>query len=77
MNKRKFGSVSELVQQVTDQRAVVFSFLMIGALLAFEIFNYSTTEFAMADLLGGLSFGGLRWSTILALAFCGIDFAGI
>ncbi|MEN8241659.1 MAG: hypothetical protein ABFS17_07040 [Chloroflexota bacterium] len=77
MNKRKFGSVSELVQQVTDQRAVVFSLLMIGALLAFEIFNYSTTEFAMADLLGGLSFGGLRWSTILALAFCGIDFAGI
>jgi hypothetical protein len=77
MIKRKFSSIGEVVQQVTDQRAVIFSVLIVGALLAFEIFNYSTTEFAMADLLGGLTFGGLRWSTILALAFCGIDFAGI
>jgi hypothetical protein len=28
-------------------------------------------------LLGDLSFGGLGWATILALAFCSIDFAGI
>ena len=51
--------------------------LILGALLAFEIFNYSTTDFAMSDLLGDLRFAGIRWSTILALAFCGIDFAGI
>jgi len=41
------------------------------------MFNYSTTDFALHDLLGDLEFFGLRWSTILALAFCGIDFAGI
>lgn len=51
--------------------------LVVGALIAFEMFNYSTTEFAMNDLLGGLAFGGLRWATILALAFSSIDFAGI
>jgi len=51
--------------------------LVVGALIAFEVFNYSTTEFAMSDLLGGLAFGGLRWATILALAFSSIDFAGI
>lgn len=51
--------------------------LIIAALLAFEVFNYSTTEFALTDLLGDLSFAGIRWATILAVAFCGIDFAGI
>jgi hypothetical protein len=51
--------------------------LIIGALLAFETFNYSTTDYALRDLLGDLSFAGLPWATILAVAFCGIDFAGI
>jgi hypothetical protein len=58
-------------------RGLVWGILILGALLAFEIFNYSTTDFAMSDLLGDLQFAGMRWSTILALAFCGIDFAGI
>jgi hypothetical protein len=48
-----------------------------SALVAFEMFNYSTTEFALKDLLGDLRFLGIRWATILAIAFCGIDFAGI
>lgn len=58
-------------------RGLAFGFLIIAALLAFEIFNYSTTDFALQDLLGELSFFGIRWATILAIAFCGIDFAGI
>ena len=58
-------------------RGLVWGVLIIGALLAFEIFNYSTTDFAMTDLLGDLRFAGFRWATILAIAFCGIDFAGI
>jgi hypothetical protein len=41
------------------------------------MFNYSTTDFALRDLLGNLEFAGLRWATILSIAFCGIDFAGI
>jgi hypothetical protein len=56
---------------------MIFSLLLIGALFAFELFNYSTTDFALNDLLGELKFIGIRWSTILALAFCGIDFAGV
>jgi hypothetical protein len=58
-------------------RGATWGLMIVGALLAFEIFNYSTTEFALNDVLGDLRFAGLRWATILAFAFCGIDFAGI
>jgi len=57
--------------------SVAFVAMILGALIAFEIFNYSTTDYALRDLLGELTFAGIHWSTILALAFCGIDFAGI
>ena len=58
-------------------RGLIWGMLIVGALAAFEIFNFSTTDFAMTDLLGELRFAGVRWATILAIAFCGIDFAGI
>jgi hypothetical protein len=59
------------------QRGLAFGVIIITALLAFELFNYSTTDFALTDLLGDLKFVGIRWATILSIAFCGIDFAGI
>src|SRR3972149_212763 len=59
------------------QRNLVWGLLIAGALVAFEAFNYSTTEFAMRDLWGDLRCGGIAWATILALAFCSIDFTGI
>jgi len=58
-------------------RGAAWGIMIIGALLAFEVFNFSTTEFALNDVLGGLKFAGFRWATILSVAFCGIDFAGI
>jgi hypothetical protein len=58
-------------------RGAAWGMMIIGALLAFEIFNFSTTQFALRDVLGDLTFAGFRWATILAIAFCGIDFAGI
>lgn len=58
-------------------RGAAWGLMIIGALAAFEIFNFSTTQFALADVLGDLAFGGMRWATILAIAFCGMDFAGI
>src|SRR5512140_2073753 len=64
-------------QRFPLQRGLLFGTLIVAALLSFEIFNYSTTDFALADLLGDLRFAGVRWATILAIAFCGIDFAGI
>ena len=68
---------NSVINRVKLQRGLVFGGIIIFALLAFEIFNFSTTEFALKDLLGDLSFFGIYWSTILAIAFCGIDFAGI
>src|SRR5512139_2492595 len=70
-------SLSRLFGGSRMSRGLLFGLLIIAALLAFEAFNYSTTEFALSDLLGDLRFAGIRWATILALAFCGIDFAGI
>ena len=58
-------------------RGAAWGIMIIGALLAFEVFNFSTTEFALNDVLGDLKFAGFRWATILSIAFCGIDFAGI
>ena len=70
-------NTSLLFKNVRIQRGLFFGVLIITALLAFEIFNYSTTDFALQDLLGNLKFAGVTWATILAVAFCGIDFAGI
>ncbi|HKX55876.1 MAG TPA: hypothetical protein VJN01_07240, partial [Xanthomonadales bacterium] len=58
-------------------RGAAWGMMIIGALLAFEVFNFSTTQFALRDVLGDLTFAGMRWASILAVAFCGIDFAGI
>jgi hypothetical protein len=75
MNTQKFLK-SFPIQNI--RRVHIFSAILLGALVAFEVFNYSTTDYALNDLLGGnLKFAGIRWSTILALAFCGIDFAGL
>ena len=71
------NSIPFIPERVQVKRGVVYGALIIVALVAFEIFNYSTTDFALTDLLGGLRFWGVRWATILAVAFCGIDFAGI
>jgi hypothetical protein len=68
---------SRVVSKIKPSRGLLFGVLIMGALLAFEVFNYSTTDYALTDLLGDLRFTDVRWATILAIAFCGIDFAGI
>ncbi len=70
-------TISRFFQKFSYSRGKFFGILIIGALLAFELFNYTTTEYALNDFLGGLRFLGIRWATILAIAFCGIDFAGV
>ncbi|HEY5729033.1 MAG TPA: hypothetical protein VIS72_03220 [Anaerolineales bacterium] len=59
------------------KRGAAWGGMIALALLAFEIFNFGTTQFALTDVLGDLKFAGMRWASILAIAFCGIDFAGI
>lgn len=57
--------------------------LLIGlAAVLFEVFNFTTTELALTDMIGDLRFNfsnlwGLRLATILTIAFCLVDFAGI
>jgi len=77
MNRSMSLNLLPLIQRTAHKRGLIFGGMILSALLAFEVFNYSSTAFALHDILGGLSFGPLSWATILAIAFCGIDFAGI
>ena len=80
-NRSVGDGLSKLWRDLTHgrqfNRGAAWGLMIVGALLAFEVFNFSTTQFALEDVLGDLKFAGFRWATILAIAFCGIDFAGI
>ena len=65
------------LSRLKKREGLLYVLIIILALAAFEAFNYSTTDFALSDLLGDLRFVGVRWATLLSIAFCGIDFAGI
>ncbi|WKZ35879.1 MAG: hypothetical protein QY332_19895 [Anaerolineales bacterium] len=68
---------NSIVHNRQFNRGAAWGMMIIAALLAFEIFNFSATRHALLDMLGNLEFAGFRWASILAIAFCGIDFAGI
>src|SRR5512137_2894468 len=76
-NFRSNRGIGSMLKGITLRRGMAWGIIIVGALMAFEAFNYSTTQFALADVLGSLKFAGIPWATILAVAFCGIDFAGI
>lgn len=71
------GVLARKLPRLRIHRGLTVGALIVAALVAFEAFNFGTTEFALADLLGNVQFAGLPWATLLALAFCGIDFAGL
>ncbi|QRN83557.1 hypothetical protein JR338_02035 [Chloroflexota bacterium] len=71
------NSFSTSISSLKNRKGWMYLIIIVLALVAFEAFNFSTTDFALSDLLGNLRFMGVRWATLLALAFCGIDFAGI
>ena len=77
MNRSLSSKLMPFLKGTAVKRGLIFGLIILGALLAFEVFNYSSTLFALTDVLGNLAFGPLRWASILAFAFCGIDFAGI
>ena len=70
-------SFTKSLAVLKNKKGTLYIFIFILALAAFEAFNFSTTDFALSDLLGDLRFAGIRWATLLSIAFCGIDFAGI
>lgn len=74
-NQRQYKHMNDAMENIKP--GILFVAMILGALIAFEVFNYSTTDHALADLLGEITFAGVPWSMILAVAFCGIDFAGI
>lgn len=65
------------VPTMSASRKIVIGLILMVALLAFEIFNFDTTRFALESLLGSAAFVGIPWALILAIAFCAIDFAGL
>jgi hypothetical protein len=77
MNRSMPFNLLPIIQGAALKRGMIFGGIIFSALVAFEVFNFSSTSFALHDILGDLSFGPFRWATILAIAFCGIDFAGI
>jgi hypothetical protein len=75
---RSLGDVGRFMEGgVQMPRQLVIGIILIFALFAFELFNFDTTRFALHSLLGDVSFLGIGWATILAIAFCSIDFAGL
>jgi len=77
MNRRINFQFTSFLKNASLKRGVIFGSILMCALIAFEISNFGATSFALGDILGNLQFAGVRWATILAFAFCAIDFAGI
>lgn len=75
--RRVYKQHAQTYVKVGVPRKLVVAVLLIVALIAFELFNYDTTRFALHSLLGEANFAGLAWATVLAVAFCAIDFAGL
>ena len=71
------GGISLSTANLRANRGLIIGVILFVALIAFEIFNFDTTQFALESLLGNVTFLGLQWATILAVAFCAIDFAGL
>ncbi len=67
--------LASLTSSVPKKTAI--GFILVIALVSFEIFNFDTTKFALHSLIGDVRFLGLEWAAILAIAFCSIDFAGL
>jgi hypothetical protein len=77
MNHKINFQLISFLKNASLKRGVIFGAILTCALIAFEISNFGATSFALGDILGNLQVAGVRWATILAFAFCAIDFAGI
>ncbi|HRO91614.1 MAG TPA: hypothetical protein PLC06_14040, partial [Promineifilum sp.] len=62
-NSFQFGAVNS--QDILSRKMIITAFLAV-ALIAFEIFNFDTTKFALHNLLGDVKFAGVLWASILA-----------
>ncbi len=69
--------MTQLLNPSSLTRRTLIVAILTLAIVAFEIFNFDTTRFALSQLLGTTNFWGIPWAAILAIAFCSIDFAGL
>ena len=53
-NFRNGRGIGSMLKGINVRRGMAWGIIIVGALLAFEIFNYSTTEYALADVVGHL-----------------------
>ena len=74
-NRAYASQMSTINWPISKQTTV--GIILIVSLLAFEIFNFDTTRYALRNLIGDVRFGRIMWASILAIAFCSIDFAGL
>ena len=44
------------------KRGAIFGAILVAALAAFEVFNFSTTQFALQDMLGDITLADMRWA---------------
>lgn len=77
LSNKGFGLFGNGRLGIDMPRKTMVGVILLTALVAFEVFNFDTTRFALRDLLGEVSFWGVGWAGILAVAFCAIDFAGL
>ena len=57
MNRSLNIQLIPFLKSASLKRGAIFGSILITALLAFELFNYGTTSFALQDVLGNLKFG--------------------
>ena len=59
MNRNLHLNLTPFLRGTALKRGAIFGTILVMALVAFEVFNFSTTQFALRDMLGDLSFAGL------------------
>ena len=59
---------TQFTAQGAISRKMVIAVILGVALIAFEIFNFDTTQYALTNLLGEVRFVGVLWASILAVA---------
>ena len=69
MTENSNSNIKRVQKKQLHIQKYLIGLLTIGGLIAFEVFNYSTTQFSLNDLIGNLSFAGVSWATILAIFF--------
>jgi len=79
VNQTAFQKLNKYTLNVSRriQSLSVWMLVLIASLGAFEYFSFSTTSFALQDMMGMSGSGPISWSVILSLAFCAVDLMGI